>query len=747
MSRQLIRDDKIPQNKLINTGNISTEDVIKALKALKSVYLNEILGGNIQILLNTIKVNNPNDRGSKIDIIAPYITLNASSKSDSKVSVTKDFVVGGNVLVVNYDTKRVGINTTSPNYSLDVSGNINFSGNLLKNGVPFTPGSDFGTPQVVGQFVEDPLPVGTIVPYTNEEVPRGWMKCDGREVERLEYSELFAVIGTTYGGGNGVSTFNLPDLRGRTILGDGVGEDLSTRILGEKGGSEVHLMTVNQLPAHSHKLLVSNSEAGLEFADLGKEDVIVGDHGGTYTSKTDITDRPFIENTGTNEPFNIMSPFLICNYIIKVRSITTDAIIISDGKVGINTDTPLATLHVNGDVLITQSLRFSSDALVFDQTGKIGIGKAPAYALDVEGDINLTGNILFNGVKVTDPVPLGTIIPYASNIVPTTWLPCDGRTLNKTLYPDLFEVIGYTYGGDNVNLFKLPDLRGRDIIGVGQGENLTNRVIGQTGGSEMHVLTIDQMPQHTHNILVSTSTAGLEFADTGKEDVLVGDHGGAYVTNTTSGTPFIKESGNDASFNIMQPYLVCNYIIKATPIQSLFGTPYNHWTKFSDNNLIYLQGSTTVANLNVNGTFKTVIITGGQFGTPANPVSGGTYIIDMTTRSNVMIELGSDNTQLIINGIVNNTTYGNKGQIIINERNIYGRSVSINNAFTFNKQERPTQTKHGINRILYEIITDSLIICTFDVLDTLKNPFNRVNGDTRLASFGTQPLSCFMYLR
>ena len=730
MSRQLIRDDKVATNTLVNINTTQARDLIQALKALKVLFIEELLAGNITITTNTIQVNNPLEQSSKIDVKAPYINLIANGRNDSIVSVPNNFIVGNDVLYIDSINKKVGINTSSPGYQVDVSGNINFSGNLYKNGTLFE-GTGGGTIGIVGQYAEDPMPVGSIIPYTNAETPLGWMKCDGREVLISEYPDLYATIGNTYGSSTDPLNFKLPDLRGRTIIGEGQGDNLTTKTMGENGGEEAHTLSVNEIPSHTHRILVSNSEAGLEFADNGKDDVLVGDHGGTYLNTTTNTNQSFIESTGGNQSFNTLSPFLVCNYIIKVRSITTDAINIVDGFVGIGIETPLAQLHVSGDVIIEGILNLNNTTYV-DTDGKIGIGKMPEYPLDVVGDINFTGDLLFNGTKLADPIPVGTIIPYTSMTIPTGWLTCDGRALSRAEYFELFEIIGITYGsGNGVSTFNLPDLRGRDIIGVGQGSGLTNRTLGDTSGSETKILTINQMPSHTHNIYISSSTAGLEFADNGKEDVIVGDHGGSYVTNTTSGTPFISNAGSGDPLNIMQPFLTCNYIIKALSIPSLFGIPYNHWTKNPNNTVSYTNGQVIVNSLQINGPLKQTIIDGGVYGTTINPVNGGNYLINNINTSSVLIELSVGDTLLNID--ISNSQIGVSGIIILNEKNPYGRV--LNTPFIY-PQYKPKQTVYGINKIRYEVVMLDTILAYYENIQSDKKAVNRIITNNRIVQRG-----------
>ena len=99
-------------------------------------------------------------------------------------------------------------------------------------------------------------------------------------------------------------------------------------------------------------------------------------------------------------------------------------------------------------------------------------------------------------------VPPGTIIAYAGTTIPEGWLLCDGSPYSRTvLYADLFEAIGETYGaGDGSTTFNVPDLKGRAVVGIGQGNGLTNRSLGERFGEESHQLKPGEMPLHAHSL-------------------------------------------------------------------------------------------------------------------------------------------------------------------------------------------------------------------------------------------------------
>jgi microcystin-dependent protein len=99
------------------------------------------------------------------------------------------------------------------------------------------------------------MPVGVVLPFAGGTVPTGWLDCDGSAVSRTTYADLFAIIGTDYGPGDGTTTFNLPEFRSRSILGAGApGGGLTTRARGDTGGAETHTLTTGEIPSHDHSL-------------------------------------------------------------------------------------------------------------------------------------------------------------------------------------------------------------------------------------------------------------------------------------------------------------------------------------------------------------------------------------------------------------------------------------------------------------------------------------------------------------
>jgi len=160
---------------------------------------------------------------------------------------------------------------------------------------------------------------------------------------------------------------------------------------------------------------------------------------------------------------------------------------------------------------------------------------------------------------------VGQILLVGFNFAPAGWMTCSGQTLLISDNPTLFQLIGTTYGGDGQQNFMLPDLRGRVVVGIGQGPGLQAYTIGEQGGVEGVSLTPNQLPDHTHQLMGSTTGSA---ADPGSA-VMPGTTPSAIPTYSpiTAGTPVqmsavsLDGAGSDVPHDNRQPYLTMNYII------------------------------------------------------------------------------------------------------------------------------------------------------------------------------------------
>jgi len=222
-----------------------------------------------------------------------------------------------------------------------------FSYNTIPTNLP--KGSSF-------ESVKPPtIPSGVIEMFAGSTAPNGWLMCDGSSVSRITYSDLFKVIGTTYGVGNSNNTFALPDMRGRMPIGVGTGTGLTARNLAATAGAETATLSEANLPSHTHTATVGTESVththtgtsggessnhnhwfshtvgttgsyglldSLTASSSGQPNTggIQQNHDHTTTTGTESathTHSVTNSNTGSGTPFSIMSPSIVVNFIIK----------------------------------------------------------------------------------------------------------------------------------------------------------------------------------------------------------------------------------------------------------------------------------------------------------------------------------------------------------------------------------------------------------------------------------------------
>jgi microcystin-dependent protein len=160
--------------------------------------------------------------------------------------------------------------------------------------------------------------VGQIICVGFNFAPAGWAFCDGSLLPISQYDVLFNLIGTTFGG-DGQTTFALPDLRGRTPIGTGQGGGLSNYTLGQRGGVEQVTLTTQQYPTHTHPL-VATANGGNANAPAGSY-LAAGQS--VYTPNTpqaaDALNASTVSTApGSNQPHSNLQPYLTCNWVISL---------------------------------------------------------------------------------------------------------------------------------------------------------------------------------------------------------------------------------------------------------------------------------------------------------------------------------------------------------------------------------------------------------------------------------------------
>ena len=380
------------------------------------------------------------------------------------------------------------------------------------------------------------LPLGTILEYSGGTAPKGYMICDGSAISRTKYSELFQLIGTTYGSGNGSTTFNIPDKRGKI----GVGYDSTNanfNALGKTGGEETHTLTISEIPSHSHRFNVYNTEGAGGYRETQAR-------GNNNTGEPDWKNAS-TQNIGGGQAHNNLQPYITLNYIIKVEEII-----------------PVAGRVINQEDSTNETSTYSCKYIDenFNKGGSGGSG----------GDLT----------------PIGTISLFGGGVIPDGWLKCDGEVYAIDDYPELYSVVGLTWvnsssHGASAGYFCVPDLGGRVAIGTTDELSALNYTkdysLGNFGGSEKHTHTIRIGHATWFSLPLSESSYGL----------YVMDENGTRSTTTYAGSRvpadtrrrnaalsaghtsfshdgFATETqGSSFSEFTLQPYLVTNYIIKA----------------------------------------------------------------------------------------------------------------------------------------------------------------------------------------
>ena len=258
--------------------------------------------------------------------------FNVAQTEFSSLTVGGTLDVGG---AANFSSTVTVAGAVSLASTLSVGGNATFLSDVTVKGNVFVSSkvcasAYFGDGSNLTGIVA--MPTGAVVPFAgvSANTPTGFLLCHGQAVSRTTYSGLFAVVSAHYGAGDGSSTFNLPDLRGRVVAGkDNMGGTSADRltgltggidgdVLGRTGGEQSVSITEAQLPAHSHAAAMeetADDSSGITRVGLGRS---LSDRSGTYrTSVSDGGGNLLIANTGSGSAHNNVQPTFILNYIIK----------------------------------------------------------------------------------------------------------------------------------------------------------------------------------------------------------------------------------------------------------------------------------------------------------------------------------------------------------------------------------------------------------------------------------------------
>jgi microcystin-dependent protein len=293
-------------NQLVATNPVATDPLAQA-------------DDHLRLIKSTIQNTFPNVTGA---INATHTEMNSVADGDTAATATT--LVDADRVVVNDDGTMKQVAMT------DVQTYIDANMTLRDDVVTAASVADdaINTANIVdGAVTAAKLAVGAafvagmVMPYAGSAAPSGWLLAYGQDVSRTTYSGLFSAIGTTYGSGDGSTTFTLPDLRGRTVAGqDNMGGTSADRLtnqsggldgdtLGATGGSETHTLTEAELAAHSHSLGTNGR------VQVGNDNGTA--YSGKWVSGSGSTITYSTEDTGSDTAHNNVQPTIILNYIIK----------------------------------------------------------------------------------------------------------------------------------------------------------------------------------------------------------------------------------------------------------------------------------------------------------------------------------------------------------------------------------------------------------------------------------------------
>lgn len=302
------------------------------------------------------------------------------------------------------------------------------------------------------QVSGDTLPIGSIMPYGSDIIPENWLLCDGSAVSRTDYAILFSVIGTTYGVGDGSTTFNLPNLKGKVAVGKDTTQT-EFDMLGETGGEKKHTLTIDEMPSHNH---------GWKWSTHATQGTGEWSSDGSGSVADDV-----IANTGGGQPHNILQPYITLNYVIKASqnaglvatvvdnlnsTSTTDGLSANQGKVLKEKFIPQ---YMTATVSTNYSISAGTTAVLFDtvansngnkltlNNNKIVIGTGVSYirvngAIFVESPSN---GYLWSILMKNDSIRIASVLTpvqndsYVSSAIPSIVIPVsEGDTIS--LYRD-----------------------------------------------------------------------------------------------------------------------------------------------------------------------------------------------------------------------------------------------------------------------------------------------------------------------
>lgn len=372
--------------------------------------------------------------------------------------------------------------------------------------------------------------IGEIRMFAFAWAPVGWARCDGTLLNVQDYSALFNVLGTQYGG-DGDKTFALPDLRGRTPVHAGAATDDGSAVQhGESGGQYEVVLTLEQIAPHDHELRVFQSAPSVaqnptqRAADAGAWQIQTAatQHATFLTGPVDAvaghaasgsqhgTDDQNAHNTGDSAD-HLQSRLESSSQNNLPWAVETTSV---SGQGAAHPNMQPSQV-ISFCIALQDSVADETPPQAATGTAGYAPSAAPAGAAGRDGSVpqipDNTSAAAHGAEQTTGAVShfLGEIRLFAGDTVPEGWLSCDGRRLSVEEHDTLYSLLGNWFGGDGIHDFALPDLRGRVPVHDGKGpKGMPPLRVGTRLGSETVALTSDQMPEHRHSLTAGASLSG-----------------------------------------------------------------------------------------------------------------------------------------------------------------------------------------------------------------------------------------------
>lgn len=395
-----------------------------------------------------------------------------------------------------------------------------------------------------------PDDLGEVGMFAGNFAPRGWAFAHGQTLSVTAHTDLFDKLGTTFGG-DGVTSFALPDLRGRSAIGAGLGPDAIGYVLGQQVGSEQ--ATLGSSPQHRHDI-----GTGYQ-TELSEND---SSHSNMQPS---LALTPIIATEGLFPPRNLsassdselapfgasLEPFLgevtwLAHDDIPTGWARADGTLLSiashqalfsvlgtiyggDAQVDFALpdlrgrtpvgpgqgpglpNHPLGLEYGDTEEALHLSQLPNHNHGLPDNLGSTGFTGGGGSQSNLQPSLPLTHLFALEGVYPsrnlaalgTGPEPyIASVSMFAGNYAPRSFFKAEGQVLDISSFTAAFSLVGVNYGGNGVSNFGLPDLRGRTIVGEGQGPGLSNRSLGQEYGQETGTLSTSNLLSHSHEFTV-----------------------------------------------------------------------------------------------------------------------------------------------------------------------------------------------------------------------------------------------------